>query len=65
MNTSMWLGYITGSVCGLALGCLMYGGIGFLLFGSGGVIGGCGIALGFALYGLGLVNPFKTPELFR
>jgi hypothetical protein len=65
MNTRLLLGYAIGCIIGLSTGCLLYGGVGYLLFGAGGGIGGCIAAVGFALYGLSFINPWKTPELFR
>ncbi len=65
MSLPIWFGYVLGYLGGLALGCLIYGGIGYLLFGAHGLIGGAGVVVGFALYGLGLINPVKTPHLFR
>lgn len=64
MSTRFWIGYIAASLLGLAMSCLLYGAIGYLLFGHAGLIAGCVVAIGFALFGLRHINPLTTPELF-
>ena len=47
MSTRFWIGYIAASLLTLAMSCLLYGGIGYLLFGHAGLIAGCAVAIGF------------------
>lgn len=59
-----WTQYLIGGLLGFSFGCLFYGGIGYLAFGTTGLILGLLVAAAFAAYGLYLVNPWRMPELF-
>jgi len=65
MSFASWSSYVFGAILGYGIGCLTYGGIGFWLFGTTGLYLGIARATAFAIYGLGLVNPRKRPELFH
>ncbi len=53
----LWLGYALGIALGWLIGCLVYGGLGFLLLGKIGLVGGFVAATVFAIFGSNILNP--------